>query len=245
MEAHFLLQHMDSAANYAHFVLQSTHSLLRANACYVLMEDAEQRGDAEAVAEYAHLRADLQKEVGSTRSDREEGAKYIKQYNAHQSNIGKRALLIFIGIVFAISVLFAIAYTYYKRLTRARKEATHRTQEMHQQQAKTIEKLEKQLDLFAEYMEQHDEVWADDAAFLNTINLYLWNMADTLRASYHLSVQDLKICVLTLLNMSRKEMAAKLFRAESSIPQMRARVAQKVGVSTQELRDFLIKQLTN
>ena len=245
MEAHFLLQHMDSAANYAHLVLQSSHSLLRANACYVLMEDAEQRGDAEAVAEYAHLRADLQKEVGSTRSDREEGAKYIKQYNAHQSNIGKRALLIFIGIVFAISVLFAIAYTYYKRLTRARKEATHRTQEMHQQQAKTIEKLEKQLDLFAEYMEQHDEVWADDAAFLNTINLYLWNMADTLRASYHLSVQDIKICVMTLLNMSRKEMAAKLFRAESSIPQMRARVAQKAGVSTQELRDFLIKQLTD
>lgn len=49
MEAHFLLQHMDSAANYAHLVLQSSHSLLRANACYVLMEDAEQRGDAEAV----------------------------------------------------------------------------------------------------------------------------------------------------------------------------------------------------
>ena len=245
MEAHFLLQHMDSAANYAHFVLQSTHSLLRANACYVLMEDAEQRGDAEAVAEYAHLRADLQKEVGSTRSDREEGAKYIKQYNAHQSNIGTRALLIFIGIAFAISVLFAIAYTYYKRLTRARKEATHRTQEMHQHHVKTTEKLEKQLDLFAEYMEQHDEVWADDAAFLNTINLYLWNMADTLRASYHLSVQDIKICVMTLLNMSRKEMAAKLFRAESSIPQMRARVAKKAGVSTQELRDFLIKQLTD
>ena len=245
MKSHYRQDCLDSAVHYARAVLQSAYSPICANACYVLMEDAEQRGDAEAVAEYAHLRADLQKEVGSTRSDREEGAKYIKQYNAHQSNIGKRALLIFIGIVFVISVLFAIAYTYYKRLTRARKEATHRTQEMHQHHVKTTEKLEKQLDLFAEYMEQHDEMWADDAAFLNTINLYLWNMADTLRASYPLSVQDLKICVLTLLNMSRKEMAAKLFRAESSIPQMRARVAKKAGVSTQELRDFLIKQLTD
>ena len=243
MKSHYRQDCLDSAVHYARAVLQSAYSPICANACYVLMEDAEQRGDAEAVAEYAHLRADLQKEVGSTRSDREEGAKYIKQYNAHLSNIGKRALLIFIGIVFAISVLFAIAYTYYKRLTRARKEATHRTQEMHQHHVKTTEKLEKQLDLFAEYMEQHDEMWADDAAFLNTINLYLWNMADTLRASYPLSVQDLKICVMTLLNMSRKEMAAKLFRAESSIPQMRARVAKKAGVSTQELRDFLIKQL--
>ena len=115
----------------------------------------------------------------------------------------------------------------------------------HQHHVKTTEKLEKQLNLCAEYMAQHDEVWTDDTAFLNTINLYLWNMADTLRASYHLSVQDIKICVMTLLNMSRKEMAAKLFRAESSIPQMRARVAQKAGVSTQELRDFLIKQLTD
>lgn len=245
MKSHYRQNYLDSATYYARAVLRSAYPPICTNACYVLMEDAEQRGDAEAVAEYAHLRADLQKEVGSTRSDREEGAKYIKQYNAHQSNIGKRALLIFIGIVFVISVLFAIAYTYYKRLTRARKEASHRVQEMNQHHVKTTEKLEKQLDLFAEYMEQHDEVWADDAAFLNTINLYLWNMADTLRASYHLSVQDIKICVMTLLNMSRKEMAAKLFRAESSIPQMRARVAQKAGVSTQELRDFLIKQLTD
>ena len=245
MKSHYRQNYLDSATYYARAVLRSAYPPICTNACYVLMEDAEQRGDAEAVAEYAHLRADLQKEVVPTRSDSKAGVEYIKQYYAHQSGIGKRVLLIVFTIVFAIGILFFMAYTYNKRLNYARKEASHRTQEMHQQQAKTTKKLEKQLDLFAEYMEQHDEVWTDDAAFLNTINLYLWNMADTLRASYHLSVQDLKICVLTLLNMSRKEMAAKLFRAESSIPQMRARVAQKVGVSTQELRDFLIKQLTN
>ena len=115
----------------------------------------------------------------------------------------------------------------------------------HQHHVKTTEKLEKQLNLCAEYMAQHDEVWADDAAFLNTINLYLWNMADTLRASYALSVQDLKICVLTLLNMSRKEMATRLYRSESSIPKLRTNTAKKMGITATRLRSFLMEFLAS
>lgn len=250
MEAHFLLQHMDSAANYAHFVLQSTHSLLRANACYVLMEDAEQRGDAEAVAEYAHLRADLQKEVGSTRSDREEGAKYIKQYNAHQSNIGKRALLIFIGIVFAISVLFAIAYTYYKRLTRARKEATIKEQQIQEMKAKEKQRKQEKRDVIEITIEKYrllfafdSRIWQDDSLLCSKADEHLYNLYTRLHSQYKIEIQDLKICLLTLYGASRPEVAACICRAVSSVPKLRANTAKKMGTNYPQLRNFLLDYL--
>ena len=250
MEAHFLLQHMDSAANYAHLVLQSSHSLLRANACYVLMEDAEQRGDAEAVAEYAHLRADLQKEVGSTRSDREEGAKYIKQYNAHQSNIGKRALLIFIGIVFAISVLFAIAYTYYKRLTRARKEATIKEQQIQEMKAKEKQRKQEKRDAIEITIEKYrllfafdSRIWQDDSLLCSKADEHLYNLYTRLHSQYKIEIQDLKICLLTLYGASRPEVAACICRAVSSVPKLRANTAKKMGTNYPQLRNFLLDYL--
>ncbi|MGN1247509.1 MAG: hypothetical protein ACI4UO_02860 [Paludibacteraceae bacterium] len=70
-------------------------------------------------------------------------------------------------------------------------------------------------------------------------------MADMLRASYHLSVQDIKICVMTLLNMSRKEMAARLSRSESSIPKLRTNTAKKMGITAIRLRTFLMEVLAS
>lgn len=250
MEAHFLLQHMDSAANYAHLVLQSSHSLLRANACYVLMEEAKQRNDAEAVAEYAHLRADFQREMVSIRNDRKEGAEYIKQYYAHQSDTGKRALLIFISISFAISVLFAIVYTYYKRLTRARKEASVKEQQIQEMKAQEKQRKQEKRDAIEITVEKHrllfafdSRIWQDDSLLCAKADEHLYNLYTRLYSQYKIEIQDLKICLLTLYGASRPEVAACICRAVSSVPKLRANTARKLGTTYPNLCNFLLDYL--
>lgn len=242
MQVFYHTNRLDSAVVYAQDLVKTSKNLtVCTNAYYILIEDATNKNDAQAVADYAHLRADINSMRTEEREDRSLAIYVLNTYLHEKHPIFWQIIVLLLIMLGVVCVTIYIM----QQKKKVQTLCTMQEENTHQHHVKTTEKLEKQLDLFAEYMEQHDEVWADDAAFLNTINLYLWNMADTLRASYPLSVQDIKICVMTLLNMSRKEMAAKLFRAESSIPQMRARVAQKVGVSTQELRDFLIKQLTD
>ena len=250
MEAHFLLQHLDSAVNYAHLVLPSSHSLLRANACYVLMEDAKQRDDAEAVAAYAHLRADFQREVVSTRNDSKEGAEYIKQYYEHLSSIGRRTLLVFVIFFLAISILLAIGYTYYERLTRARKEASNKERKIQAMKAQEEQLKQNKREAIEIAIERHrllfafdSRIWQDDPLLCTKVDEHLYNFYTRLHYQYKLGAQDLKICLLTLYGASRQEVAACICRAVSSVPKLRANTARKLGTNYPHLRNFLLDYL--
>ncbi|MGN1239816.1 MAG: hypothetical protein ACI4TV_02955 [Paludibacteraceae bacterium] len=246
MRLYYKMDYIEDAVVYANYIVaHSTNLSYCIDAYYTLMRYAEQTNDIEKLASYSHSRADLYRLRIKQTKDQEEALAILENHIESAGIIHKKKVIGVVGSMMIAMLLIGVVAYIMQQKKKVRTLCTVQEENTHQRHVKTIEKLEKQLDLCAEYLVQHDEVWTDDAAFLNTINLYLWNMADTLRASYHLSVQDIKICVMTLLNMSRKEMAEKLFRAESSIPQMRARVAKRMGIPTQELRDFLFLQLEN
>ena len=250
MKSHYRQNYLDSAAYYARAVLRSAYPPICTNACYVLMEDAEQRGDAEAVAEYAHLRADLQKEVVPTRSDSKAGVEYIKQYYAHQSGIGKRVLLIVFTIVFAIGILFFMAYTYNKRLTNARREASVKEQQIQEMKAQAKQRKQEKRDAIEITVEKHrllftfdSRIWQDDSLLCSKADEHLYNLYTRLHSQYKIEIQDLKICLLTLYGASRPEVAACICRAVSSVPKLRANTAKKMGTNYPQLRNFLLDYL--
>ena len=237
---------IELAVENAKLVIAYSHNYLDCcNAYYTLMHYAEQVNDIEKLAEYSHNRADLYRLRINQTKDLEEAVAILNNHIDFASALHKKkGISVMSSLVIAMLLIGGAVYLMQQK-KKVQTLCTVQEENTHQHHVKTTEKLEKQLNLCAEYMAQHDEVWADDAAFLNTINLYLWNMADTLRASYALSVQDLKICVLTLLNMSRKEMATRLYRSESSIPKLRTNTAKKMGITATRLRSFLMEFLAS
>lgn len=115
---------------------------------------------------------------------------------------------------------------------------------MVQQHQDKKERIEDQIKQYALLFDVSADIWDNYVELHDKANLYLCNVALLLQQVYTLSQQDIKICIMTLLGMSRKDMALKLYRAESSIPKLRSRTAKILGTDSVHLRDFLIEFLS-
>ena len=83
--------------------------------------------------------------------------------------------------------------------------------------------------------------WQDYQAFWKTANAYLYNAADKLLAAQpQLSEQDLRFCILVLLDLPAKEIADIMNLSQNSISNKKTRTAQKLGTIAANLRETII-----
>jgi DNA-binding CsgD family transcriptional regulator len=83
--------------------------------------------------------------------------------------------------------------------------------------------------------------WDDYQQFCSTANAYLYDAVDKLQAAQpELSEQDIRFCVLVLLDLSAKEIADIMMLSQNSISNKKTRTAQKLGTIAADLREQLI-----
>lgn len=83
--------------------------------------------------------------------------------------------------------------------------------------------------------------WDDYKQFCTTANAYLHDAVDKLQAAQpELSEQDIRFCVLVLLDLSAKEIADIMMLSQNSISNKKTRTAQKLGTIAADLREKLI-----
>lgn len=83
--------------------------------------------------------------------------------------------------------------------------------------------------------------WDDYKQFCTTANAYLYDAVDKLQAAQpELSEQDIRFCVLVLLDLSAKEIADIMMLSQNSISNKKTRTAQKLGTIAANLREKLI-----
>ena len=83
--------------------------------------------------------------------------------------------------------------------------------------------------------------WDDYKQFCTTANAYLYDAVDKLQAAQpELSEQDIRFCVLVLLDLSAKEIADIMMLSQNSISNKKTRTAQKLGTIAADLREKLI-----
>ena len=83
--------------------------------------------------------------------------------------------------------------------------------------------------------------WDDYKQFGTTANAYLYDTVDKLQAAQpELSEQDIRFCVLVLLDLSAKEIADIMMLSQNSISNKKTRTAQKLGTIAADLREKLI-----
>ena len=83
--------------------------------------------------------------------------------------------------------------------------------------------------------------WDDYHQFCSTADAYLYDAVDKLQAIQpDLSEQDIRFCVLVLLDLSAKEIADIMMLSQNSISNKKTRTAQKLGTIAADLREKLI-----
>jgi DNA-binding CsgD family transcriptional regulator len=84
--------------------------------------------------------------------------------------------------------------------------------------------------------------WDNYTQFCSTVDAYLYNVTQKLRiVEPQLSEQDIRFCVLVLLDLSAKETAAVMRLSQNSISNKKTRTAQKLGTIAADLRETIIR----
>ncbi len=87
---------------------------------------------------------------------------------------------------------------------------------------------------------KEDLCWNDYDKMCHVVNHHFGLLALKLQQTYHLSKREIRLCVLSLLNLGYDTMAEMLFYSPNGIGKFKLRVAQKLGTTAKNLQQFLI-----
>ena len=83
--------------------------------------------------------------------------------------------------------------------------------------------------------------WDDYQQFCSTANAYLYDAVEKLKSTQpELSEQDIRFCILVLLDLPAKDIADIMMLSQNSISNKKTRTAQKLGTIAADLREKLI-----
>ena len=85
-----------------------------------------------------------------------------------------------------------------------------------------------------------NKVWQDYKKLREFANSHFDNMFYRLEDAYHLSEQEMKICLMVLLEYSNKQMAEILFVQPNTISKAKSKIAKQLNTSSAELRASLL-----
>ena len=85
-----------------------------------------------------------------------------------------------------------------------------------------------------------NKIWKDYKKLRELGNNHFGNMFYRLEDMYHLSEQEVKICLMVLLEYTNKQMAEILFVQPNTISKAKSKIAKQLNTSSAELRASLI-----
>ena len=243
---------MDSAAWYAEQVIaRSVDRAHRVGAYYILHKQAVAEGDMQRANDLAAARMGEMRQQTQEVEGKLPAVHALQTYREQweQTSIwqwlwGMLALLAAIGA--------GCIFIGYKRFVRLRRHESDLTQQLHdmtqaqavhlQQKSEAMETtLSQKKPLFA----IGNPIWQDEKKLTQQADSHLFNIYTRLHEQYGIDMQDFRICLLTLFDASRSEIAETIHRAVSSVPKLRSNTAKKLGTSNTQLRAFLIEYLVS
>ena len=257
MKTYYRLGNLDSAVSYAENIIHSTsYPILCANAYYVLIDDATNRHDAQAVSYYAHKRADMQQLDKKTDNDYSRAISMLENHiNSDISQVTNILKLSVITVVVIICIIIGVLYLrrYHNNLLDTQQHAIVLEEQLanvnkeleETQQAQRREVVETMLMKCYDAFAFGADIWNNDDLLCKTADQQLDNIYTRLHTQFSIDIQDLKICILTLYNASRAQIATNIFRAVSSVPKLRTNTAKKLGTTSTNLRTFLLDFLAS
>ena len=238
MQVYFDMDDFVQALPYAQIIVEhSSDPNDLVNAYYCLMQDAKERGDIELLSQYAHARQDannlLMESVGKYK-----GA--LTKLEKHLANpYPYRWVWIMLSCSVALCLLLLIGIALYRQHTTRRLKATDNQLQVANTQIIDLSFSALLADMRAKYPRPRKQ-WNDYNELKKDLDTQLHDWFSQLD-QLHLSNRENVFCAYMLLypHASLEELANWMHYSPTGISTFKRRIAQKLGISTRELYDFL------
>lgn len=229
MQAYIHLDNYEYANRYAQFIIQYTKTPnYKTNAYHTLLKIEEKNKNAILVANLAYLRKDEDRKIRFESEYYAQASDKLKIY-LENPYPHRKLYIIIICSALVVVVLFWIIYVLIKR---------HRCALQKRDEEKQVRR-----DLLARRIYDHSVYftsWQDYKKLRELANSHFNNMCYQLEDTYHLSEQEIKICLMVLLEYTNKQMAEILLVQPNTISKAKNKIAKQLNTSSAELRTSLI-----
>ena len=258
MQINIDIQNIAQAVSYALFIIDhSNNSNYLVNAYYCLMQNAKNKNNVELLSKYSHARTDAQKSLRNAMLEDAKALPILAEYlnNPHPL---RWIRITIIGILIVCLILIISIAVYRKYTTIHLRNAALRLQEanetinglsMHIKEQQQIQNQPKVAYFFekgvAAIRTKHPEPynkWNDYNTLKNDIDPWLHNWVKTLD-QLKLADREKIYCVLIILypHLPSAKLADYMNYDKNGIRVFKTRIAQKLGITSSELLDFLQK----
>lgn len=232
------------ATKYANYIiLNTTNPNYKTNAYYVLLKEAEFGNNLKKLAEYSYLRKDEDRKIHDNAECYAQASSKLKSYILNPNPYGVINLC-FAGAIILFLILVVFAYIIYKRhqsVSRKNEEMVYSQEEQRIAKRKLFER--KIFDHSVYFLQPN--IWKDANKLREQANIYCGNIFYRLEETYHFSEQEIKICLMVLLDFSREQMANYLYVQPNTISKAKGKIAKILGTTSSDLRNFLIDFLAS
>lgn len=245
-QSYSFLGQKDSAVYYAQIALENTNNLFhRSNALYILTNDETK--DKAAIIDVASERADVQKLLEIRQGKLSQAVQLLEQDLHRKPNLAWLyaicATLIVVGLVVFI-------YVHQKRRQRTLlSQQVNALEEQHEQivqeHSEYTNKLMAQVEETSTLLSQSphlskDLSWNDFEKMCYVADQQLCMIASKLRQKQILNETEVRLCILVLLDLSRKQISDTLPYSLNSVGKLKDHTAKLLGTTGKNLRDFLL-----
>lgn len=229
MRIYEITNHLFKTNKYAEYIIaHSTNSNHRSNAYYYLMVLGDKNNDISRLSIYSHAREDENRIVRQYAESYAQASDKLKIY-LENPYPHRRLYIIIVCSALVVILLFGIIYGLIKR---------HRCVLVKRDKEK-----QDRCDLLARRIYDHSVYftsWQDYKKLRELANSHFNNMFYRLEDTYHLSEQELKICLMILLEYTNKQMAEILFVQPNTISKAKNKIVKQLNTSSTQLRASLI-----
>lgn len=223
------LKNPNAAISYAEYIIaHSKNPAYRSNAYFILIQSAGLHNDVNQLSKCSNAREDEDRILRHSAELHAQATVKLRTYLDETSY----TYIIVLIIASCVGLLGCGIWFTYKRHCR-----------MLQKHAK--EKQDRR-DLLVRRIYDHsiyftsNKVWQDYKKLREFANSHFDNMFYKLEDAYHLSEQEMKICLMVLLEYSNKQMAEILFVQPNTISKAKSKIAKQLNTSSTELRASLL-----
>ena len=230
-QAYSYLGEKDSAVYFAKQVIAQTKSIYDLGNAYYMLTNDNTLGDVEEIKEMASTRADILLEVSNQQSKLSQASQLLEQDLTRKPDW--RWIYVLIGIILMIGSSLGLSYAYRRyRIIKKNNENMRATIE---QKCDALNSLsDKQL--------QDTIYWKDFNSLCHFMNGHMNGViSKLLQVNSHLTEQNIRLCIVTIIGCSYNRSAAMLRLSKTSISKSKQIVANKLGTDIKSLRSCLLE----
>lgn len=239
-QAYYYLQQYDSAANCAQKVLHTSTDLFdKNNAYYILVHCDSVKSTYDVYSLSAH-RADVQKQIEIRQGKLSKAVQLLEQDLKKKPNFGWLYAIIVTSLICVSSI-----YLYRRRQRRKGSLLSQKVEDLsiaytdlQSNKMANIERVCEMLRTSAEF--SSDMHWKNYNKMCEVADNHFYLLTTKLKQQNILNEQEIRLCILVLINYSRNQIAEMLSYAPNGIGKLKYRVAQKLGIEGKNLRKYLL-----